>query len=286
MRRHGDQRDKERDLPLAVVMGGAGGLGLATVRRLGQNHAVIIADLDGARSEALADELHVEGYVVEAIPCDVTSAASVTELFRRVGERGPLRTLANVVGLSPIAGDWRAIMSVNLTGAARALEAALPIFAPGGAAVLISSIAAHNAKPDAAMKAALERPLAKDFLQLASKSLGRDLTPLEAYQYSKYGLNRMCRRLASEWGRRGARIVSVSPGLIRTPMGEREFVNSPIKFDILAATPLPRQCSIMEVMDAVEFLVSDRASFITGTDLLVDGGYMGSVEPAPELEPQ
>ena len=82
----------------------------------------------------------------------------------------------------------------------------------------------------------------------------------------------MCRRRAAAWGARGARIVSLSPGLIATPMGALEFAAQPAKRALLPLTPLQREGTMVEIADAVDFLVSDRASFITGTDLLVDGG--------------
>jgi len=88
----------------------------------------------------------------------------------------------------------------------------------------------------------------------------------------------MCRRDAFEWGKKGARIVSLSPGLIATPMGALEFQNQPMKYDLLAATPLQREGTMLEIANVVEFLASDRASFISGTDILVDGGLVGTLQ--------
>ena len=100
-----------------------------------------------------------------------------------------------------------------------------------------------------------------------------------SYMLSKFALMRMCRQQATAWGRRGARIVSLSPGLIASSQGALEFKNEPRKFDLLERTPLARQGSLLEIADTVDFLVSDRASFITGTDLLVDGGIAAALQP-------
>src|SRR5690606_7353851 len=115
-------------------------------------------------------------------------------------------------------------------------------------------------------------PLAPDYIDALARAHGGDIDPARSYMISKYALNRMCRRLVRRWGLAGNRIVSLSPGLIATPMGEREFTASPQKWDLLKRTPLQRQGGLQEICDALEFLVSERASFISGTDLLVDGG--------------
>jgi len=108
--------------------------------------------------------------------------------------------------------------------------------------------------------------------------MNEQLTPQLSYGLSKFALIRMCERQASAWGKIGARILSVSPGLIATPMGALEFKGSPQKYDLLAKTPLARQGSMIEIADAVEFLSSDKASFITGTDVLVDGGIKAALK--------
>ena len=99
-----------------------------------------------------------------------------------------------------------------------------------------------------------------------------------AYQLSKFGLIRMCRRYAKSWGQRGARIVSVSPGLINSPQGAGGYDAHPQKYGMVESTPLRREGTMIEIADAVEFLVSDRASFVSGIDLLVDGGLLAATQ--------
>ena len=123
----------------------------------------------------------------------------------------------------------------------------------------------------------LDDPLTADFLDRVAAAAGDALTPATAYAWSKIALMRMCVRLAPAWGARGARINSLSPGLIDSPMGAREFADEPRKAMLLHKVPLGRQGSMIEVADAVDFLCSPRASYISGTDLLIDGGVAAAL---------
>lgn len=259
------------DLPLAVIVG-AGAMGMAVARRLGARHRLLIADRDAAALERKLDALRDEGHVAEGATCDVTEAHDIAALADRARARGPVQALAHVVGLSPSMGDWRSLMRVNLIGAHRVCEAMLPLAHQSTAAVFISSLAGHSAKPSPEMIALLDDPAQADFLDSFARLLGKEPTSIDAYVHSKFALMRMCERQAPAWGAHGARIVSLSPGLISTPMGDLEFKNLPAKFDMLKRTPLARQGTMLEIADAADFLCSERASFISGIDLLVDGG--------------
>jgi len=259
------------DLPLAVVVG-AGGMGTAVARRLGERFRLLLADRSEEHLGAVVATLCREGFDATGAVCDVTDAGAVQSLADRASRQGPLRVLAHVVGLSPSMGDWRTIMTVNLVGAALVARAMQPLAIPGTAALFISSLAGHRAAPDARIVEQLDQPLEADFMGRLEAALTEPATPRLAYQLSKWALIRMCERLAPAWGRRQARIVSLSPGLIATPMGALEFERQPMKYDLLARTPLGREGTLLEIADAVDFLASDRASFISGTDLRVDGG--------------
>lgn len=266
---------KRPDLPLAVVVG-AGGMGMAAARRLGQSHRLLLADRDAAHLERQAVGLRVEGYDIATCTCDVTSADAVAALAAQASLCGPVRTIAHVVGLSPSMGDFRAIMSVNWIGANLVADAFLPLAGVGTAAIFISSMAGHM-RSFPALEALLDMPFQADFLVKLEAALEEEATPSLAYLLSKSSLNRMVQRKASDWGARTARIVSLSPGLIATPMGALEFERQPMKYNLLAATPLTREGTMLEIADAIEFLASDKASFISGTDLLVDGGLTGTL---------
>jgi NAD(P)-dependent dehydrogenase (short-subunit alcohol dehydrogenase family) len=267
-------------MPLAVVVG-AGGMGVAVARRLGQRYRLLLTDINAERLESAAKTLRDEGSHVAMAVCDITDAVSVLQLAQTAAQQGPLRVLAHVAGLSPSMADWRTIMRVNLLGARLMADAMLPLAQAGTAAIFIGSLAAHLMTPSAQVLEALANPLAADFLDRLRAAHGDELPTTMSYVYSKNELVRMCKREAAAWGRRRARIVSLSPGLIATPMGELEFKNQPAKFDMLEKTPLQRQGGMLEIADAVEFLASDRASFISGIDLLVDGGLHAATQFPP-----
>lgn len=270
-------RSVHRPLPLALVVGACGGMGLACARRLGQHHSLLLSDIDADALRQVAGQLADEGVSVRARACDVTRDDSVASLMAEVDEAGPLAVVAHVAALSPVAGDGRRIVAVNLQGPARIADALLPRLR-AGVAVFVSSIAAHFAGDVSGLLPLLDEPLAPGFVDALEAALGGAIDPGRAYALSKHALNRLCRRRAAAWGALGHRIVSLSPGLIATPMGEREFVASPQKWGLLERTPLRRQGALPEVVDALEFLVSARASFITGTDLVVDGGLTGAAQ--------
>ena len=265
------------DLPLSVVIG-AGTMGMAVARRMAQRCRVLLADLDGAKAEGRAAAMREEGCDARGMACDVTDPAAVAALAGRVAELGGLGVLVHVAGLSPSLGDYTTIMRVNLMGVALVAEALLPHARQSSAAILISSLAAHNFRPSDEVIAILREPGAPDLAERLAAAIGPEgAIPPMAYVYSKWGILAYARRNAAAWGAKGARIVSLSPGLIATTQGALEFEKSRGKKAMYEQTPLAREGTMLEVADAVEFLASERASFISGTDLLVDGGLAGTM---------
>lgn len=266
------------DWPTAVVVG-AGGLGMAVARRLGLSHRLLVADRDEGHVAQQCAALRADGHDAQPVTCDVTSPADIARLAAEAGRRPAVRTLANVVGLSPAAQDFHAIMAVNLVGAAGVADAFVDVLEPGGAAVFISSSAAHMQPVPQALVPLLDDPLRPDFCNALAALLNADADASRAYTLSKAGLNRMCRRKAVDWGGRGLRIVSLSPGLIATPQGAESYRHSSGKLALFEAVPAGRECSMLEIAGVVAFLASDQASYITGTDILVDGGLIAAVRP-------
>ncbi|WP_404476531.1 SDR family oxidoreductase [Novosphingobium sp. BL-52-GroH] len=265
------------DWPLAVIVG-AGGMGMAVARRIGQDHRLLLADRNLDHAEEKAQALRGDGYDAVAFSCDVTNPAHVASLAEAASDAGPVRTLCNVVGLSPSMGDFRAVIGVNIVGATRIAEAFRPIMASGGAAIFISSMAGHMKPLTPEIQDLLDAPLEDGVIDKLEALVGEGADSSTAYLLSKTSLNRMCKRRAKDWGLRGLRLVSLSPGLIATPMGALEFEKQPMKYNLLAATPIQREGTMLEIANVVEFLASEKASFISGTDILVDGGLTGTLQ--------
>jgi NAD(P)-dependent dehydrogenase (short-subunit alcohol dehydrogenase family) len=256
---------------VVVITGGSGGMGQACARRLGKNHALLLVDINAAAVEATASALRAEGYRVTPCCADLAKPEVIEQLVAKTQSLGPLRALVHTAGLSPTMADARRIMDVNWVATYRLAEAFLPIAQPGSCAVLIASISAYLAPARAELDALLDDPLAPDFWSKIESFAG---TPEASYSFSKRAVLRYCERVVAQWGARGARIASISPGVIATPMGKKELEDKPMMAAMVAMTPMQRQGSADDIAAGVEFLCSDAASFITGTDLRIDGGVI------------
>ncbi len=254
---------------VAVITGGSSGMGLACAYRLGRRHRLLIADISAARLERAAAALRDAGCFLATAVVDVTNRAQVTELAATARSMGRLGALVHAAGLSPSMAEGRRILDVNLRGTALVERAFLPLAEAGTAAVLVASTAGHNEPYASRNDATLKTPLAKDFFTI----LGADIkNPEAAYSVSKRGVILYCEAVAREWGAAGARINSVSPGMVDTAMGQLEFAHQPLMKTMLEMTPLKRWGQAEDIAAAIEFLLSKEASFITGTDLRIDGG--------------
>jgi NAD(P)-dependent dehydrogenase (short-subunit alcohol dehydrogenase family) len=258
---------------ISVVTGGSGGMGRACARLLAKHGPVIIADLKAGDVEAAAAALRAGGAEVTAAVCDVSSAASVAALAQKAAAAGPVQALVHTAGLSPTMADWRRIMEVNLVGSALIEQAFLPLMPPGGGAVFIASMAGHTAQHGASCYSVLEDPLAPDLPGRLEAAAGVGaIDPGSSYGLSKQGVIQLCQRVVNAWAKRGARINSISPGLIDTSMGRLEAAHQEMMAMMLQKTPLDRWGSAEEIAQVAVFLCSEQASFVTGIDILVDGG--------------
>jgi NAD(P)-dependent dehydrogenase (short-subunit alcohol dehydrogenase family) len=248
------------------VLGAASGMGAAAARLLADRGPLLLADRNADRLTAIAKDLPGD---VQTIACDVTVQADVDALVKATGELGALILTA---GLSPTMAPGRPIFEVNLLGTNRVIQAFGSIIREGSSAVCFASMAGHMAPAVEAIDAVLDAPESPTFFDdLVATGIDVD-EPGTAYTFSKRGVMRLVQRQAAPWGARGARITSISPGIIDTEMGRLEYENQPAMADIVKTSGLGRQARPDELAAVAVFLMSDAASFITGTDILVDGG--------------
>lgn len=270
--------------PLAVITGAPGGVGQAVARRLGARYRLVVT---ARRADALKDleaALTNEGYdVALALTTDVSDPADLRALAEEAAAVGTIGTVVHVAGVSPALADWRTILQVNLRGTAHLLDSFLPVVGPGSSVVAVASSAAHTLATTPEVDAVLDDPYASD-LEARLEPLLRELDvhkteqsfTTRVYGASKRGVIRLVERRVQDWSRKGARIVSVSPGTVVTPMLHKEIELNPLAARAAEMTPVRRFGLPVDLAAAIDFLTSDQAGFITGCDLRVDGGMVAA----------
>jgi NAD(P)-dependent dehydrogenase (short-subunit alcohol dehydrogenase family) len=264
-----------------LITGAAGGMGRAVARRFAaRGDSLLLIDVMSEPLDALCTQL---GSAARAQVCDISDPEAVSALFARVADEGSLAAIVHTAGLSPSMSDWRSIMSVNYVGTARLLDALGPLVEPGGAAVCISSNSSYLIPAIPSVSELLREALAPDLLErLAALREVPEWSSALAYGLSKHGVRELVARLAAPWGARGARIVSLSPGITDTPMGRREYEHQPVMHEMSKLTPAGRDATPEDIADVVEFLCSGSASYISGSDVLVDGGQTAALGAIPK----
>lgn len=268
--------------PIAIITGASGGMGRACARQLGATMDLVLTDASPTL-DLLARELADEGFTLRsAIVGDFRSADVIGALAREAA--GGFAALVHACGLPPSA-PWRDIVEVNYVASVRLLDAIAPGVRPGTAAVLIASAAGHLSPRLPEIDAALAQPFAPGLLDTVEPLLIDQLGPAAdraigtlAYAITKRKVIELAEAHAAEWGRRGARIVSISPGMIYTPMGRREASLDEASEAQVKSAPAGRWGTAAEIAATASFLLSPAAAFITGTDLLVDGGAVGALK--------
>jgi len=257
-----------------VAIIGTGGMGLACARRLGSGRRLVVGDHDRDRLAEVVAVLGEEGHDALDQPVDVVDPFSVQAFAARAVAEGPLAAVVHTAGLSPTMASGDAVLRVDLVGTAHVLDAFVPHVTDGTVVVCIASMAGHMWPMDAATEVRMAHLPAAELVEAAA--LGDSPDPGLAYAFAKRANLARVKGMAAAYGARGARVVSVSPGMISTGMGRQEFEQQPVMAEMLASSPLRRLGTPDDIAAAVEWLVSPAAGFVTGTDLLVDGGVVAA----------
>jgi NAD(P)-dependent dehydrogenase (short-subunit alcohol dehydrogenase family) len=263
----------------AIITGAAGGMGQACSRKFGATMDLVLTDVAGDSLDTFAQSLKNEGYTVSAVISGDLTDRTVAARLADAGSAGAgLGALVHTAAISQIMASWAPILTVNVIGTATLLAAIEPVLQDGTVAVLIASMAGHMSPIDAEADRILDDPFAPDFLDRIGpliEAFGQDdsrgSSPV-AYALAKRTTMRICEQRAPAWAEKGARIASISPGMIWTPMGQREVAGNANAASVVEATPVGRWGTGMDIAAAAWFLASEAAGFITGTDLRVDGG--------------
>lgn len=262
-----------------MILTGAGQIGMAIARRMGYGMKIVIGDKKVENAQAVSKIMNEAGFDTAAMEMDLSSRASIQNLIAKAKEYGDISMLVNAAGVSPSQAPIEAILKVDLYGTAVLLEEVGKVIKRGGAGVTISSQSGHrmpalSAEADAQLATTPPEELLG--LEILKPENIRDT--LHAYQMAKRCNEKRVMAEAVKWGERGARINSISPGIVVTPLAIDEFNGPRGDFykNMFAKCPAGRPGTADEIANVAELLMSSRGAFITGADFLVDGGATAS----------
>ncbi|WP_018612291.1 SDR family oxidoreductase [Segetibacter koreensis] len=270
-----------------IVLTGAGQLGMAIARRMGHGKKIFVGDWKLENANAIAKTMEEAGFDVVSFKVDISSRQSVLQIIEAAQKEGEISMFINAAGVSPSQASIEQILKVDLYGTAVLLEEFGKVIKEGGTGVTISSQSGHRMP---ALTTEEDRLLAttptKELLQLEMLKPENIKDTLHAYQMAKRCNVKRVMAEAVKWGERGARVNSISPGIIITPLALDE-INGPrgdFYKNMFAKSPAGRPGIADEVANVAELLLLEKGAFITGSDFLIDGGATASYFYGP-LQP-
>jgi len=274
---------------VSVITGGAGGMGLATAKVVGQTHTVVLCDVRQDRLDDATAMLKDLGIAPIVVNCDVTDRQAVNRLLATAADLGRIASVIHTAGVSPSMGDADFVMRTNAIGTVNVNEAFFASAGEGSAIVNVASMAAHMLPEE--MIPTERFPLAlKDEAAFMDHMISAcNLVPEEArsgiaYAVSKSFVRWYSTSQAERFNGRGLRVVSVSPGSIDTEMGRLEEQAG--AGAMVADAAVPRWGKPEEMAELLAFCASDRAGYLTGTDILNDGGVVASMKERARIAAQ
>lgn len=262
-----------------MILVGAGQIGLACTRRLGHGMKIVVGDRSPQNVRGICSILNNAGFDAVAVEMDLSSRTSIREMIAEAQKYGDISMLINAAGVSPSQASIETILKVDLYGTAVLLEDVGKVIANGGCGITISSQSGHRMP---ALTPEEDRLLAttptEELLSLKLLQPANIKDTLHAYQMAKRCNVKRVMAEAVKWGQRGARINSISPGIIVTPLAVDEFNGPRGDFykNMFAKCPAGRPGTADEVANVAELLMGPKGAFITGSDFLMDGGATAS----------
>ena len=270
-----------------ILLTGAGQIGLAIARRMGHGKKIVVSDKNINNAQTVTKIMAEAGFDAVAVGADISSRKSILNMIAAAQKYGEIAMLINAAGVSPSQASVETILKVDLYGTAVLLEEVGKVIKAGGTGVTISSQSGHRM---AALGAETDEQLAvtpaEELLQLEVLKPANIKDTLHAYQMAKRCNVKRVMAEAIKWGVKGARINSISPGIIVTPLALDEFNGPRGEFykNMFAKCPAGRPGTADEVANVAELLLSQQGAFITGADFLIDGGataayFYGPLKP-------
>ena len=262
-----------------MMVVGAGQISLAITRRIGYGKKIILGDIHKENADKIAQIMNDAGFDVESIHMDLSSKDSILHMIEVAKSYGEISMFINGAGVSPSQASIETILKVDLYGTAVLLEEVGKVIKSGGVGVTISSQSGHRMEQ---LGAIIDEQLAitppEDLLKLEVLQVKNIKDTLHAYQLAKRCNEKRVMYEAVRWGEKGARINSISPGIVVTPLAIDEFNGPRGDFyrNMFAKCPARRPATADEVANVAELLMSDKGAFITGSDFLIDGGATAS----------
>lgn len=262
-----------------LLLAGAGQIGLAIARRMGYGKKIVIGDKKLENAQEVSKLMNSAGFDTMALEMDLSNRSSILSFLSRAQEQGEISMLVNAAGVSPSQASIESILRVDLYGTAVLLEEVGKLIKEGGVGVTISSQSGHRME---ALRPEEDELLActptEELLKLEILQSENICDTLHAYQIAKRCNEKRVMAEAVRWGVKGARLNSISPGIIVTPLAMDEFNGPRGDFykNMFAKCPAGRPGTADEVANVAELLMSDRGAFITGSDFLIDGGATAS----------
>ena len=270
-----------------ILLTGAGQIGLAIARRMGHGKKIVVSDKNINNAQTVTKIMAEAGFDAVAVEADISSRKSILNMIAAAQKYGEIAMLINAAGVSPSQASIETILKVDLYGTAVLLEEVGKVIKAGGTGVTISSQSGHRM---AALGAETDEQLAvtpaEELLQLEVLKPANIKDTLHAYQMAKRCNVKRVMAEAIKWGVKGARINSISPGIIVTPLALDEFNGPRGEFykNMFVKCPAGRPGTADEVANVAELLLSQQGAFITGADFLIDGGataayFYGPLKP-------
>jgi len=258
-----------------IVVIGPGQIGQAIARRVGVGRHILLADRSEENAKSASEVLENAGYETSVATVDVSSREAVLALAEQATSLGEITGLIHAAGVSPSQASPETILRVDLYGTALVLETFGAVISEGGSGVVIASQSGHRLpalsveQNQSLALAPVEELLALPFLQL-----DQVISSLNAYQLAKRGNSLRVAAQALEWGKRGARINTISPGIVMTPLAKDELAGPRGESyrNMIDGSPAGRAGTPDEVANVAALLMGPDGGFITGSDFLMDGG--------------